>query len=305
MAERVSDILTAVQREIPNADMRDFFAITGRHMTLLATEKNWRFYEKEYDFTLTASVPVVDVTVINGDATVTCASSTFTAGMVGRKIRVSGNHTRVYEILTYTSGTSIELDANWEGDSYAATASALVFVDEYTVPSDFRRERLVFNKSDQYQLVPTTYQTMINEYYQYRALTGTRPQYYTFKDFVDSSGTESRQIWFDTAPQMADAMTLFYWRNPTEPSVANASGRLDMPVELSRILLYDVVLHYAARPEYFEKVSPETRAYLQSQRNMHFQQANRNNTLLSNQMVYFNQGALFAPTRRPGTYRRF
>lgn len=297
MAERVHEILTAVQREIPNADMRDFFAILNRHMRLLSTVRNWKFYEQTYALSLTAGVQVEDVTVTNGSTTVTCATSTFTAGMAGRKIRVSGTHVRVYEIAAYVSGTEVTLSAAWQGDTASGTASALVFQDEYAAPSNLRRERMLFNESEQCEIAHVPYDAMLSVYYQTQSLSPVRPRIYTFKDFADTSGTEARVMWFESAPDSADALTLYYWRWPT--AATQPQDRIDMPLELSTVLLYDVVMHYAARPEYASAIPQQTAAYWGGQRQLQYQEAMRNNAMLSRD-IYVTQAPLFAPTRRYG-----
>ena len=63
------------------------------------------------------------VTFTNGDATVTGSGTTFTAGMVGRYIK--GNDGYWYQIVTFTSTISIEIDKNYEGTTTASVTTAI------------------------------------------------------------------------------------------------------------------------------------------------------------------------------------
>lgn len=74
------------------------------------------------------------VTATNGSATVTGASTTFTALMVGRKIRF-GSENAYYRIKTFVSTTELTLEANYQGTT-ASGKTYSIFKDEYRLPAD-------------------------------------------------------------------------------------------------------------------------------------------------------------------------
>lgn len=74
------------------------------------------------------------VSITAGDTTVTGSGTTFTAAMAGRKIRI-GSDNNSYEILKFTSTTSIEIDMPYTGETQSA-ASYTIYENVYAVPPD-------------------------------------------------------------------------------------------------------------------------------------------------------------------------
>ena len=72
--------------------------------------------------------------VTNGSTSVTGSSTTWTALMVGRKVRF-GSDTAWYRIATFVSTTSITLEATYQGTTNSA-ATYEIYKDEYKLPAD-------------------------------------------------------------------------------------------------------------------------------------------------------------------------
>ena len=82
-------------------------------------------------FTSVAAYTTGKVSVSAGDTTVTGSGTTFTKDMVGEKIQIGGDLTS-YQIITYTSPTSIQIDKAYVGTSQTL-ASFTIFQDVYTL----------------------------------------------------------------------------------------------------------------------------------------------------------------------------
>ena len=74
------------------------------------------------------------VTVANGSKTVTGDGTTFTAGMVGRKIRIESENA-YYRIAAFVSVTEVTLEVVYQG-SETSGCTYSIFKDEYKLPAD-------------------------------------------------------------------------------------------------------------------------------------------------------------------------
>lgn len=79
-------------------------------LTLLS----WDFLQKDGLVTTVAEYITGTVTVTNGSASVTGSGTTFTSGMVGRRILPSGSN-KSYKITGYGSATSLTIESAYEG----------------------------------------------------------------------------------------------------------------------------------------------------------------------------------------------
>lgn len=101
----------------------------------------WPFLWTTDWFQTTAEYATGTVDVTAGSATVTGTGTTFTAAMVGRKFRVSGD-TASYTIKTFSSTTSLILDQLYEGTT-ATGASYSIYKDEYLLRADVDTQKRI------------------------------------------------------------------------------------------------------------------------------------------------------------------
>lgn len=98
------------------------------------TDKDLNYLYSESFFTTIAPYETGTVDATNNSATVTGTGTTFTAAMVGRKIRIDGQ-TGYYKILTFVSATEITLEAPYAGDTVTGKTFS-IFQDEYKLAAD-------------------------------------------------------------------------------------------------------------------------------------------------------------------------
>lgn len=91
----------------------------------------WSFKIGEGTFYTPAAYDDGTITMTNGSATVTGSGTTFTSGMIGRQLMVSGF---VFTITAFSSATSITVDKNWYGNT--ASSLAYTILQAYITPSD-------------------------------------------------------------------------------------------------------------------------------------------------------------------------
>lgn len=82
--------------------------------------------------------------VTNGDGTITGGSTSWTAKMAGRFIRITDSYTantgdgEWYEIASYTSATELELQGTYQGISIAAGSAAYIIADVSLYPEAYQ-----------------------------------------------------------------------------------------------------------------------------------------------------------------------
>ena len=116
-----------------------------------ATAQDLPYLSTDGALELVAPVTTGTVAITNGDKTVTGTGTTFTLAMVGRKIRIAGDNT-FYRIASFTSTTSIELENNFLEDT-VTTATFSIFKDEYRLPPDLDKYKVLRQVSQQTSLI--------------------------------------------------------------------------------------------------------------------------------------------------------
>lgn len=101
----------------------------------------WPFLWTTHWFQTVAAYETGTVSVTNGDEGVTGSGTTFTAAMVGRKIRF-GSETGYYTIKEFSSATSIELDQVYTGTTDTGL-SFTIYKDEYLLRADLDQEKRI------------------------------------------------------------------------------------------------------------------------------------------------------------------
>lgn len=98
------------------------------------------------------------VTATNGSKTITGSGTTFTAGMVGRKIRM-GSENAYYRIAAFVSTTEVTLEAAYQGTT-ASGKTFSIYKDEYRLPADcdvYKVMRQIENGIAQVGLEPSAF----------------------------------------------------------------------------------------------------------------------------------------------------
>ncbi len=123
-----------------------------------ATAQDLPYLMSESFITTIAPYTTGTVTATNGSATITGSGTTFTSAMVGRKIKV-GSDNAYYRIKTFTSATSIDLEANYQGTT-ASAQTYTIFKDEYRMAAEmdvYKVLRQIENSIAIYDLDPTAF----------------------------------------------------------------------------------------------------------------------------------------------------
>lgn len=104
---------------------------------------SWPHLMEETFITTIAPHTTGNVNVTNGSKTVSggATSPVFTAAMVGRKFRVSGQNA-YYIIATFVSDTEITLEQAFQGDT-DTDASYTIFKDEYRLPANLDKLKIM------------------------------------------------------------------------------------------------------------------------------------------------------------------
>jgi hypothetical protein len=134
-----STILTRV-KAISNVTSQDDLIKDGIQMGLdRATMQDLPYLMTEGIITTVAPYETGTVDVTNGSATVTGNGTTWTAAMVGRKIRVAGENA-YYRIKTFTNTTTLVLETIYQGTTktlaLGTNPTYSIYKDEYRLPAD-------------------------------------------------------------------------------------------------------------------------------------------------------------------------
>jgi hypothetical protein len=110
-------------------------------LDFIGSKWNWPYLMEESFIATVAPYETGTVSVTNASATVTGSGTTFTSGMVGRKIRVNSENA-YYRIKTFVSTTELTLEVNYQG-STATGETYSIFKDEYRLPADLDRYKVM------------------------------------------------------------------------------------------------------------------------------------------------------------------
>jgi hypothetical protein len=106
----------------------------------------WPFLWTESWFQTTDDYSTGTVSVANGSASVAGTDTVFTAGMVGRKMRI-GADTAYYTIKTFTSTLALVLDQTYQGTTDTA-ATYVIYKDEYLLRADVDQQKRIRNSDN-------------------------------------------------------------------------------------------------------------------------------------------------------------
>ena len=141
---RFIDLVTDAEEITQVRGLRSFVQrLANQSIAYICGINEWPFLWTTDWFQTVAPYETGNVDLTNADATVTGGSSspTFTAAMVGRKIRFS-TETGYYTIKSRTSATEIELDQPYTGDT-DTDISFSIYKDEYLLRGDVDQQKRI------------------------------------------------------------------------------------------------------------------------------------------------------------------
>lgn len=132
---RFTDLREDIEEVSQVKDSRELVnRIINRTLHRIAGSHPWPFLLDESFFATVDDYSTGTVTATNGSATITGASTVFTAAMVGRKIRVNSENA-YYRISAFVSTTELTLETTYQGTTQSA-ATYSIYQDEYRLRGD-------------------------------------------------------------------------------------------------------------------------------------------------------------------------
>lgn len=122
---------TVMDRTGSKTDLELWTALNDA-IDMLAQDYRWEWFVRRAFISTVAPYSTGTITLTAASATVTGSGTTFPSTAAGRRILVSG---QILDVLSYSSGTSITLTANW-GGATTAGLSYVMFRDEYALPDN-------------------------------------------------------------------------------------------------------------------------------------------------------------------------
>ena len=101
----------------------------------LASARDWPCYRKSYYLALTAPYTTGTVTLA-ADPTITGSGTTWLADMAGQEFYTSTDPTRLYQLLTFTGTTFMELEQSYIGTTGSGKTYEIRYI-RYDMPTGF------------------------------------------------------------------------------------------------------------------------------------------------------------------------
>lgn len=215
----------------PQISVADLNTIIKHAHRAMATSFQWSFRKRDRVIQTVAPYSTGTVTVTAGSGTVTGAGTVWTAAMVGRQIRISGENTFFWigavnvalQTLTLADGTLAAV--NWVAAS-GSLKTYSIFQDQYAVPSDVAV--ILYHVRD-WPLAETS-EGEVDALDPRRTSTGTPDRWYWARANI-ASQVESRFVGLWQVPSAAITLRMPYL---IEPPDLVAEG--DLPVCPSEVL---------------------------------------------------------------------
>lgn len=237
----VLQVVNRVLREVDEAGATVVVAGADRlHLSLYDTMRDalevlgsqrFSWLRKSDDFNTTAAYTTGEVEVTEGDETVAGTDTVWTAAMVGRRFRVTGD-TESYEVATFTSATSIELDQPYvNGDDDELSYS--IFDRVYSLASDCDRADVMIQTEfgtpgGQFgsltRMAINDLQTRVPDL---DSDTSGMPLYFCGDIGRDSNGYRQVLLY----PHPTTAMRIEYWYFPILTDPAADTTTIDIPAD--------------------------------------------------------------------------
>jgi len=163
------------------------------------------------------------------------------------------------------------LDRVFEGDTESA-ASYSIYVDTYSLPSDFRRMRFILNERLGHPIIPkpASGQTVRNRVY----LGGTSTTYPIEYTVWGKDSSDNMEIIFLGAPLTVEPIALYYWKKPT--AVTGPGSTIDIPSYLEEVVHLHLQRSYLMRMGRGSGVDPGWVGGMMQENGLQFGAAMRN-----------------------------
>ncbi len=150
----VHELYVRIQAMLPkNTALRGIVGFVNYICDRVYDRGNWSFCHKKGVLAFIEPYETGTVALTNGAVGVVGTGTTFTSGMVGRKVRVDGGPE--YKIATFTDTTHMDLDRNYTADTDSGL-SYVIFQNEYSLASDTKYIRKLWDADNQVELVLKT-----------------------------------------------------------------------------------------------------------------------------------------------------
>lgn len=127
-----------ISRVGSNTDSKVRGVIQDIYLRDMMAKHDWNFLMVESSFTTIEKYDTGTVTINTGDTAVQGTDTVWTADMVGRKIKFTGNDA-VYDIITFGATTSISILPVFRGASNISSGSYKIYQPIYPLALDFDR----------------------------------------------------------------------------------------------------------------------------------------------------------------------
>lgn len=234
----VAEIVTALQDRLPkNFSLRGLVQSVNEVVEdIRGRNRSWSFWYKQGSITILDEYTTGTVSVTNGSATVTGSGTTFTSGMVGRKIRV--NSGEAYVISAYSSATSITLAVAYAGTTASAQTYS-IYQDAYDLPTDCETVLNAWDASNRRYIIgvpPEDINTSNIE------LSPSGQWVRSYGQFGWNSTTSLPQLIFHPEPTEAALIYLWYYKRPT--AVTGPGSTPDLPTFAHNVVLLGTLWKY-------------------------------------------------------------
>ena len=229
LGSEVHEIRKRVANWLPeSAPVRGFVHTINHIVDEMRMRGYWSFWLTEARFETTAPYTTGTVAVANGGTTVTGTDTVWTAGMGGRKIRISGGEEYDISSVNAVAQTLVISQAYTGAEVTAGTYT--IYEPDYTLESDCEKVIRMWDLTDEEEL-----QCRDTGFtYRRRALTTFRG----WTQFITHRGRSfdyAPQIVIEPYPDEAHQISYLYYRKPT---VVTAMGdTIDVPTFLDPVLV--------------------------------------------------------------------
>ena len=239
----VAELVTAMHDRLPkNYSLRGFVQTVNEVVEdIRRKNKSWSFWYKQGQIALIAEYTTGTVTATNASTTITGSGTTFTSGMVGRKIRIADGE--YYTVATYSSATSITIDVAYAG-STTSGATYSIYQDAYDLPSDCMSVVGVWDATNRHWLRGVD-STDIQDARIVLSPSGQWSRCYAQMGYDSTTGYP--KLVFSPEPTTAALLYLWYYKRPT--AVTGPGSTPDLPTHLHNVLLLGVVWKYTRSPD--------------------------------------------------------
>jgi hypothetical protein len=213
-----------------NAPLRGFIYTLNAVIQQIYDRGKWSWRLARDTFQWVAAYETGTCTITKGSATITGASTVWTSGMVGRKIRVANGP--AYTIATRVGNTEITVTETVAEDS-ASSLSYVIYQDEYSMASDVGDVLCSWDITDNLRLIPEgarDLKTFDVERYSY-----THYPYARCYSLVGRDGSQNKLYRFMPYPTEAHIVEVWYFKKKS--ALTGPNSVIDVPDDMEDVVL--------------------------------------------------------------------